>query len=102
MEFNSTRHTRTLVNHRDIQNWVADRKGTPAIARVRDRFGSQRSKLCLKFGQTPIKRQVNVDDGMSPCSWTVWLAELDRQNLALEITPGSDGNYQFVERSRLN
>ena len=32
-----------LVHHRDIRNWVLDRKGSPAIARIRNRFGEERA-----------------------------------------------------------
>jgi hypothetical protein len=37
------------------------------------------------------------DDGMSPCSWTAWLAELDRQQLALQVDMAADG-FELVER----
>jgi hypothetical protein len=37
---------------------------------------------------------------MAPCSWTAWLAELDRQNLALRIR--DDDGYEFVDRRQLN
>ncbi len=86
-----------LTRHRDIQNWVTDRSGRPAIARVRDRFGEERAQLKLRFAQ---QSEGRVDAGMSPCSWTAWLAELDRQNLALRVEP--TGDCELVSRQAMN
>lgn len=88
----------TLTRHRDIQSWVSDRKGTPAIARVRNRLGEVRSQLKLRFAQQ--HAEGTLDAGMSPCSWTAWLAELDRQQLALRIEP--TGKCELVSRQALN
>jgi hypothetical protein len=92
----------TLTRHRDIQNWVSGRKGLPAIRRVPDRFGVMRPRLTLNFARhhpapetTPTQ-----DDGMSPVSWNAWLAELDRQHLALRVS--QDESFEFVERKDLN
>ena len=41
--------THTLTRHRDIQNWVAGRRGLPAIRRVPDSFGTVRARLALNF-----------------------------------------------------
>jgi hypothetical protein len=68
-----------LTRHRDIQNWVNDQRGTPAIARVRNTFGQERAQLKLRFARAT---EGKLDEGMSPCSWSAWLAELDRQQLA--------------------
>jgi hypothetical protein len=38
---------------------------------------------------------------MSPCSWTAWLAELDRQQLALKVDPAAD-KFELVERNAAN
>ena len=92
--------THTLTRHRDIQNWVTDRHGIPAIARVRNRFGEERAQLKLSFQR---RRKPNIesqDDGMSPCSWSAWLAELDRQQLALEVSTSDD--FALVERRQAN
>ncbi|KQT48217.1 hypothetical protein ASG47_07570 [Devosia sp. Leaf420] len=86
-----------MTRHSDIQSWVSDRKGIPAIARIRNRFGEEKSKLLLRFVRS---QGLGVDDGMSPCSWTAWFAELDRQQLALKITP--TGEYELVPRAALN
>jgi len=93
-----------LTRHNEIRNWVCDRQGIPAIARIRDRFGAQRAQLRLSFQR---KRRgdaerVKVDDGMSPVSWTAWLAELDRQNLALKVSAGPEPDFEFVERHDAN
>jgi hypothetical protein len=37
---------------------------------------------------------------MTPVSWTAWLAELDRQHLALRVS--QDEEFEFVERKELN
>ena len=90
-------HSTTLIRHRDIQNWVTDRRGIPAIARVRNRFGEVRALLRLSFDRQRKKDIASADDGLSPCSWTAWFAELDRQQLALRVDPAAD-NYELVER----
>lgn len=86
-----------LTRHRDIQNWVTDRQGIPAIARVRNRFGEVHAQLKLSFDRAKSDRS-SLDDGMSPCSWTAWLAELDRQQLALKIDASQTQSFELVER----
>jgi hypothetical protein len=93
--------THTLIRHRDIQNWVSDRRGTPAIARIRNHYGEERAQLKLSFDKARQVPHGGLDDGMSPCSWTAWLAELDRQQLALKVDPAAD-DFEFVERSQAN
>lgn len=86
-----------LTRHRDIQDWVNDRSGRPAIAHVRDRFGGLHSQLKLRF----IRAEDGADEAeMSPCSWTAWLAELDRQQLALRVEPS--GDCALVARQVMN
>lgn len=94
-------NSQTLIAHRDIQNWVAARKGQPALRRVPDPTGRIRARLALNFArpQSPTETP-SQDDGMSPCSWTAWLAELDRQNLALRV--GDQTAFEFIERRELN
>ena len=94
--------THTLTRHQDIQNWVAGRHGLPAISRVPDQTGNVRSRLTLNFAGkrlAPLSTP-SQDDGIVPVSWTAWLAELDRQHLALRV--GQDENYELVERKDLN
>jgi hypothetical protein len=91
----------TLIRHRDIQNWVTDRKGIPAIARVRNRFGEARSLLKLSFDRRRKQDHASQDDGLSPCSWSAWLAELDRQQLALRVDPTLN-YYELVARRESN
>lgn len=90
-------NTHTLTKPRDIQNWVCERRGTPAIARIRNRFGQERHQLKLHFSHSDEGRH---DAGMSPCSWTAWLAELERQQLALRVD--SSGDFSLVSRSSMN
>lgn len=94
----------TLTRHRDIQNWVIDHKGMPAIARVRNRFGELQSQLRLRF-ERPDRHKPDLnsqDDGMSPCSWTAWLAELDRQQLALKVSDTGAEHAELVKRRQTN
>jgi hypothetical protein len=37
-----------------------------------------------------------------PVSWTAWLAELDRQQLALRVSENGETEYELVERRSLN
>ncbi|OYW97591.1 MAG: hypothetical protein B7Z15_22990, partial [Rhizobiales bacterium 32-66-8] len=71
--------------------------------RVPDRFGSVRARLTLNFaGHKPAPTTTPTqDDGMSPCSWTAWLAELDRQQLALQVDMDAD-NFELVGRRQAN
>lgn len=91
----------TLTRHRDIQNWVTDRHGIPAISRVRNQFGEEHAQLKLSFQKRTKRRIESQDDGMSPCSWTAWLAELDRQQLALKVDLAAD-DFELVERREAN
>jgi hypothetical protein len=97
-----TTTTHTLTRHKDIQNWVAGRNGLPAIRRIPDRFGVMRPRLMLNFARhrSPPSVPPSVDDGMSPVSWNAWLAELDRQQLALRVS--QDEDFEFIERKELN
>jgi hypothetical protein len=93
-------YAHTLTQHRDIQNWVTARRGMPAISRVPNRFGEMRARLALNFGKTRQSPTTlpQVDDGMSPVSWSSWLAELDRQHLALKVSGTGTDDFEFVER----
>lgn len=94
--------TQTLTRHKDIQKWVAGRRGLPAIRRVPDQFGVVRPRLTLSFSEHHAAPPAapSIDNGISPVSWTAWLAELDRQHLALRVS--QDKNYEFVELKELN
>src|SRR5262245_33954978 len=92
-----------LVTHRDIQNWVNAMKGRPALRRVADTTGRMRARLALNFDHPQALTETpSQDDGMSPCSWTAWLAELDRQHLALKVADRDKPRFEFVERQDLH
>ena len=94
-------NTHTLVTHRDIQNWVSAHHGQPALRRIHDTTGRMRSRLALNFARRAMPTETpSQDDGLSPCSWTAWLAELDRQNLAVRVAGGTD--FEFIDRRELN
>lgn len=98
-------NTHTLTRHRDIQEWVSDNHGSPAIRRMPDRFGSIRARLELVF-KTPKALTVGgmpqVDDGVSPVSWSAWLAELDRRQLALKVSDRQPAEFELVPRREMN
>lgn len=100
---NTTHGGHTLVRHHDIQDWVGRHHGLPAIARIHNAYGESRSRLSLRF-RGPVAPAANpsLDDGASPCSWTAWLAELDRQQLALRITDPNHPAYELVPRGQPN
>ena len=95
-------HAHTLTRHKDIQAWVSDRKGLPAMVRAHNRFGEMRSRLSLRFeAMGKPQGMPKVDQGATPVSWAAWLAELDRQQLALRVS--EDGaDYELIERKSLN
>lgn len=96
-------HVHTLTHHHDIQAWAADRNGMPAIVPTVDKLGQPHTKLALKFGG-PDKPEgmPGVDNGASPVSWDAWLAELDRQQLALRVSGDDPTAYELIERKSLN
>lgn len=94
-----------LTRHRDIQAWVSGHRGTPAIRRVPNRLGQVRSELELTFSAPKARPEFGmprVDDGLSPVSWTAWLAELDRRQLALRVLDRQQPSFEFVPRHELN
>jgi hypothetical protein len=96
-------HAHTLTRHRDIQAWVVQRRGSPALVRAPNSFGEMRARLSLRFErQARPKGMPGVDQGASPVSWAAWLAELDRQQLALRVSADGEVEYEFVERKTLN
>ena len=95
-------HSHTLTRHKDIQAWVVDRHGLPAVSRVVRslRRGAPAPHDPVRTDADGANRTPTLDDGVSPVSWTAWLAELDRQQLALKVTP--DTEFEFVARKDLN
>jgi hypothetical protein len=91
----------TLTRHAEIQAWVSGRHGMPAIVRNPSVNGRIRAKLALRFDR-PAKpgAMPSVDQDMSPVSWSAWLSEFDRQQLALKISP--DDEFELIERKNLN
>lgn len=93
--------TQTLIHHNDIQRWVTRRAGHPAVRRIPSRDGIVRQRLALSFSRGSSRSGTpTIDDGISPVSWSAWLAELDRQHLALRV--GDAESYELVERKELN
>ena len=96
-------HAHTLTRHRDIQAWVSERRGLPAMSRSPNRFGEWRARLALRFDRPARPAGMPaIDPGLSPVSWSAWLAALDRQQLALRVSENGETHYEFVERKTLN
>lgn len=96
-------HAHTLTRHRDIQAWVSDRHGMPAMVRGHNSFGELRSRLAIRFrSMGKPEGMPGVDQGATPVSWTAWLAELDRQQLALRVSENGETDYELIERKSLN
>ena len=69
-EAHGAMQSHTLTRHSDIQAWVGDRNGMPAVSRVSDRDGQFRPRLTIQFGRpTAANRTPSLDDGVSPVSW---------------------------------
>lgn len=91
----------TLVAHGDIQKWASAHRGQPAIQRITDPSGNLHPRLTLRFERHPAPEDMpGLDEGVSPVSWAAWLAELDRQNLALRI--GRAERFELIDRRELN
>ena len=95
---------KVLTRPGDIQAWVTARSGLPAIRREPDPNGRMRSRLALRFAARAGRPMAtpSQDDGMSPCSWSAWLAELERQQLALKVGGQAPEGFEIVDRKTLN
>lgn len=95
-------NSNTLTRHRDIQEWVKTRQGKPAIRTSPNRFGEMRARLELIFSAPRSAARGETNNGVSPCSWTAWLAELDRRQLALKVGDVASSEFEIVPRRDLN
>ena len=90
-----------LTDHHDIKKWVEARHGQPALRHVVGKTGAVEPRLAIRFDAPRDPLFVpGQDDGMSPCSWTAWMAELDRQHLALEVSGAAGTKVEFVARGK--
>lgn len=91
---------KTLTGHRDIRSWAEARHAQPALALGHSRNGELRRRLALRFAMSAPSPATAApeSEGMAPCSWTAWLAELDRQNLALRVRDVDNDAVEFVAR----
>jgi hypothetical protein len=97
---------RILSEGDDIREWAAARGGSPMVADIPDPTGD-RMLLQISFGQHFLNADMNegpdrATGGFRLVSWDEWLAELDRQDLAIKINdemPGVlDNDFRFVDR----
>lgn len=98
--------SKILTNAADIRQWVEARAGNPVMLDTPDGTRS-RTLLQLTFGQHLLNSDENEGPdrpgGYELASWDDWLAELDRQGLALKVSDdpsgGNEHEYTFVNRS---
>jgi hypothetical protein len=97
---------RILTDRAEIRQWAGARNGSPMLMDVPSGTGS-RTLLQLTFGQHALNAQNNegpdrVGGGYQLVTWDDWLAELERQQLALKVNddqPGRlDNDFEFVSR----
>lgn len=99
----ATQGAHLLIAHHDIQDWVGQHNGLPAMQRVPNAYGLGRAELSLRFrGPDAPEAMPSLDDGAAPCAWSAWLAELDRQHLAVRITDPDGPAYELVPRGLPN
>jgi len=80
-----------ISRHSDIRRWVGAHAGRPRLRLGLDAQGHPARMLQITFDGRPAK---------SAHDWEEWLAELDRQNLALKILDeaGVGNDFVFVKR----
>jgi len=96
-----------VKSHEAVKLWAEARGGSPMMEDQPDGRGGTRSVLQITFGQHALNADENEGPdrlgGFELVSWDDWLAEFDRQGLALKVNdevPGSEDNdFEFVARS---
>ncbi|HET7717339.1 MAG TPA: hypothetical protein VFK86_17090 [Bauldia sp.] len=97
---------KTLTKPDDIRRWAEARAGAPMSMDMPDGSGDTRTLLNITFGQHALNADENEGPdrltGFELTSWEDWLAELDRQGLAIRVRdeqPGTlDNEFEFVSR----
>ena len=74
----SSRRSRTLTDHEEIQNWVEDRGGRPACVMGTGGEGDT-GMIRLEFPGSPGSRDENLEE----IEWDEWFEKFDDDNLAL-------------------
>lgn len=94
-----------LTSADDIRLWAEARAGAPMSMDVPDGTNS-RTLLTITFGQHALNADENEGpdhiSGYELVAWDDWIAELDKQGLAIKVrdeTPGAlDNDFEFVSR----
>jgi hypothetical protein len=99
---------RVLVDHVEIRQWAEARAGNPMMMdAVPDGTHMGNPLLQITFGQHALNADHNegpdpATGGQNLVGWDEWLAELDRQGLAIKVRddqPGRlDNDFEFVSR----
>ncbi|HEV7278013.1 MAG TPA: hypothetical protein VGN80_17165 [Devosiaceae bacterium] len=98
--------SKTLTDRAEIRQWAEARNGSPMLMEVPSGTDS-RTLLQITFGQHALNAEHNegpdrVAGGYELVTWDDWLAELERQQLALKVNdeePGRlDNDFRFVSR----
>lgn len=96
-----------VMDHEAVKLWAEARGGSPMMEDQPDGRGGTRSVLQITFGQHALNADENEGpdriSGFELVSWDDWLAEFDRQGLALKVNdeqPGlEDNDFEFVARN---
>ena len=100
--------SRVLIKHEEIRQWAEGRAGSPMMMDVPDVTGT-RTLLQMTFGQHALNADHNegpdpLEEAYQLVGWDEWLAEFDRQNLAIRVRdeiPGVlDNDFEFISRDR--
>lgn len=97
---------KTLTKPDEIRRWVEARAGAPMSMDMPDGTGDTRTLLNITFGQHALNADENEGPdrigGFDLIGWEDWLAELDKQGLAIRVrdeAPGQlDNDFEFVAR----
>ena len=97
---------KTLTKSVDIRRWVEARAGAPMSMDMPTGTGDTRTLLNITFGQHALNADENEGpdriSGFALIGWEEWIAEFDRQRLAMRVrdeAPGQlDNDFEFVAR----
>jgi hypothetical protein len=97
---------KTLTKPDDIRQWAEARAGAPMSMDMPDGSGEMRTLLNITFGQHALNADENEGPdritGFELTSWDEWVAELEKQGMAIRVrdeSPGQlDNEFEFVAR----
>ena len=98
--------SKVITAHDELRQWAEARGGNPMAMDVPDGTGESRTLLQITFGQHALNADENEGPdrigGFDLIGWDDWIAELDKQGLAIRVrdeAPGQlDNDFEFVAR----